>query len=72
MEEQYEKELLDRCIKKGLVPSECVLDGELVYCLVREGKDPCDGCNANCYHAFKSAAFMKEEFQKTTLYGTPV
>ena len=43
-------EMLKLCINQGYVPSDCKLDGMLVFLLVGDGKNPCDGCNANCVH----------------------
>ena len=42
--------MLKLCINQGYVPSDCKLDGMLVFLLVGDGKNPCDGCNANCVH----------------------
>ena len=35
------------CIKQGYVPSTCKLPGQLVFALVNEQGDPCNGCNEN-------------------------
>ena len=43
-------DMLKICIKQGYVPSECKMDGMLVWLLINDGKNPCDGCNANCVH----------------------
>jgi len=39
--------LRDMAIQQGYVPKKCDLDGQLVMLLVREGKDPCKGCNVD-------------------------
>jgi hypothetical protein len=35
---------LRMCIAQGYVPSTCLLGGVLVWNLMNEGKNPCDGC----------------------------
>lgn len=35
------------CIQQGYVPLTCLLDGQLVWLMINEGKDPCQGCNHN-------------------------
>lgn len=37
--------MLDLCKQQGYVPQGCRLDGKLIFALVSEGKDSCDGCN---------------------------
>ena len=32
-------------VQQGYVPSGCMLPGEMVFLLMKEGKDPCIGCN---------------------------
>lgn len=44
-------EMLKVCIQQGYVPDGCKLDGTLVFLLVKDGKSPCDGCNADCIHS---------------------
>jgi hypothetical protein len=41
---------LEMSKQQGYVPQECVLDGQLVWLLVQEGKSPCVGCNMKCEH----------------------
>lgn len=44
-------EMLKLCIQQGYVPNDCKLQGELVFFLIKEGKNPCVGCNMNsCSH----------------------
>lgn len=38
---------LNMSIMQGYVPKTCLLNGQLVWGLISDGKDPCDGCN--CY-----------------------
>ena len=38
---------LQMCIKQGYVPKTCLLGGQLVFALVNDGKDPCEGCNCD-------------------------
>ena len=60
-------EMLKLCINQGYVPSDCKLDGMLVFLLVGDGKNPCDGCNANCVHRTckcKNNYTNKEEIDK--------
>ena len=60
-------EMLKICINQGYVPSDCKLDGMLVFLLVGDGKNPCDGCNANCVHRTckcKNNYTNKEEIDK--------
>ena len=42
--------MLQLCIKQGYVYPECQLDGQVVYLLIQEGKNPCEGCLADCEH----------------------
>lgn len=42
--------MLNICIEQGYVPSGCKMDGMLVWLLIKDGKNPCDGCHANCVH----------------------
>jgi len=37
----------DIVIKQGYVPSDCTLPGQMIFCIVNEGKDPCVGCHEN-------------------------
>ena len=32
-------------VAQGYVPKECLLEGGLIWVLIKEGKDPCEGCN---------------------------
>ena len=60
-------EMLKLCINQGYVPSDCKLDRMLVFLLVGDGKNPCDGCNANCVHRIckcKNNYTNKEEIDK--------
>lgn len=43
-------ELLKLCINQGYVPKDCSLPGELVFLLINDGKNPCNGCNIDCIH----------------------
>lgn len=56
-------EMLKLCIEQGYVPADCKLDGMLVWLLINEGKNPCDGCNANCVHR-KCSHCVKNECDK--------
>ncbi len=33
------------CIDQGYVPAKCVLLGGVILMLVKQGEDPCAGCN---------------------------
>ena len=35
------------CVQQGYVPSTCMMDGQMAWLLIKEGKDPCKGCNYN-------------------------
>lgn len=35
------------CINQGYVPSTCKMDMQMCWLLIKEGKDPCKGCNYN-------------------------
>jgi hypothetical protein len=35
----------DMCIRQGYVPKTCMLPGQLIFGLVNEQGDPCNGCN---------------------------
>ena len=41
-----EDTMLETTKGQGYVPEGCYLSGMLVWGLVNEGKDPCDGCRA--------------------------
>lgn len=43
-------DMLNICIRQGYVPSGCKMDGMLVWLLINDGQNPCDGCNADCVH----------------------
>lgn len=38
---------LNMSIMQGYVPKECLLNGQLVWRLVSDGKDPCEGCHCD-------------------------
>lgn len=38
----------EMCIKQGYIPPYCKLNGMIVWLLIKDGKNPCDGCNCNC------------------------
>ena len=38
---------LNMSIQQGYVPKGCLLGGQLVWGLVKDGKDPCKGCACN-------------------------
>jgi len=38
--------ILNGCKQQGYVPPNCLLGGALVHALVRDGKDPCEGCES--------------------------
>ena len=59
-------DMLKICIGQGYVPSGCKMDGMLVWLLINEGRNPCDGCNANCIHrrcSTKEKRIDKEELE---------
>lgn len=61
-------EMLEMCIRQGYVPSDCKMDGMLVWLLINEGRKPCDGCNADCVHrrcskSIKERYISKEELE---------
>ena len=60
---EYMNEMLKLCIGQGYVPADCKLDGMLVWLLISEGKNPCDGCNANCIHR-RCSRCTKNEYDK--------
>ena len=33
--------------RQGYVPQTCLLGGMVVMAIVKDGKDPCEGCNAD-------------------------
>jgi hypothetical protein len=39
--------LLKMSIHQGYVPETCLLNGNIVWGCVQEGKDPCEGCNCS-------------------------
>lgn len=60
-------DMLKTCIGQGYVPSGCKMDGMLVWLLINEGRNPCDGCNADCVHRRCSDCveerYIKEELK---------
>lgn len=40
----YDDVHLAMCKDQGYVPRTCLLNGQLVFALINEGKDPCKGC----------------------------
>lgn len=36
--------LLNMAITQGYVPTTCLLSGQIVMALTKEGRDPCEGC----------------------------
>lgn len=60
-------EMLKLCINQGYVPADCILDGMLVYLLVKDGHNPCCGCNRDCVHKarqYKEMAVDQKEKDK--------
>lgn len=39
--------MLSMVINQGYVPGGCLLNGQVVYLLVKQGEDACAGCNLN-------------------------
>lgn len=39
--------MLELMKQHGYVPDTCVLNGELIFYLVKDGEDPCAGCTEN-------------------------
>lgn len=39
--------MLKMCISQGYVPPTCLLAGQLVWGLINESKDPCQGCTGS-------------------------
>lgn len=56
--------MLNLCIKQGYVKPGCKLDGMLVWLLIQDGKNPCEGCNADCVHKISDDDW--------TLWGRPL
>lgn len=57
------------CVQQGYVPSTCILDGQMVWLLVKDGKDPCKGCNAN-RNICKGRAYVDINEEYNRLYHT--
>lgn len=36
------------CIQQGYVPNYCKMEGILIWLMVNEGKNPCNGCLLEC------------------------
>lgn len=53
-------EMLEICIRQGYVPFDCKINGMLVWLLIKEGRNPCDGCNVDCVHRRYSKDIKKE------------
>ena len=60
-------DMLKICIGQGYVPADCKLDGMLVWLLINDGKNPCDGCNADCVHRRCSSDCVKERYIREEL-----
>lgn len=61
-------EMLEICIGQRYVPPGCKMDGMLVWALINEGRNPCDGCNVDCVHrrcpeSIKERHISKEELE---------
>ena len=59
--------MLNICIGQGYVPLGCKMDGMLVWLLIQDGKNPCEGCNANCVHRRCSSDCVKEKYIREEL-----
>ena len=59
--------MLKLCINQGYVPSDCKLDGMLVFLLVGDGRNPCDGCNVDCVHRRCSESIKERHISKEEL-----
>lgn len=58
------------CVQQWYIPSTCLLDGQIVWLLINEGKNPCDGCNHRrdiCHGKEKSYEQM-DSFEKTMCF----
>lgn len=53
----------DLCIQQGYVSPECKLDEILIYLLVKEGNNPCIGCNCNCTYARPNCNSFESYFE---------
>lgn len=40
----------DMCIEKGDIPSDCKMEGMMIFSKINEGKNPCDDCTCDCSH----------------------
>lgn len=45
LKEEVKMDYKKMCVQQGYVPSTCKLDGQLIWLLINDGKDPCKGCN---------------------------
>lgn len=72
-------DMLKICVRQGYVPADCKMDGMLVWLLINEGRNPCDGCNANCAHRICSVKDKctdreelehKDRIEKRKMLGT--
>ena len=60
-------EMLKLCVNQGYVPADCIMDGMPVYLLIKDGKNPCCGCNGDCIHKacqYKEMAVDQKEKDK--------
>lgn len=63
--------MLDMCIKQGYVPLDCKLDGMMVWLLVGNNLNPCDGCNADCVHRKNSKnQYNEDRIEERKNHGT--
>lgn len=60
-------EMLEICIGQGYVPSGCKMDEMLVWLLINEGRNPCNGCNADCVHRRCSESVKEKYISKEEL-----
>lgn len=59
--------MLKLCIEQGYVPSNCQLNGTILFLLIREGCNPCLGCNVECEYRKKVTLKDPKELQIANL-----
>lgn len=59
----------DKCINQGYVPKHCKLNGELIWLLIKDGKNPCEGCNHDCISRTNEENQCAEKEKRVEFYS---
>lgn len=58
-----------KCINQGYVPKHCKLNGELIWLLIKDGKNPCEGCNHDCISRINEENQYAEKEKRVGFYS---